>query len=153
MKFSISIYISALALLLLSCDDRNTATLAPDYLYDAGNQAVIKSIINNKKGTISMLYGNDLALQTAHDSLLKPNDGAHYTMVTWKQKPMPHWYGTNMNGEIYSIEHLKVVQRNDTQLAFDYEFQAGKGYQPGDDQPEKEQRIKLITSQRAAVFP
>ncbi|MCE7039139.1 hypothetical protein [Dyadobacter sp. CY312] len=153
MKSTISLCIIALVLLMLSCDDRNTAHLAPEYLYDAGNQMVIKSIINNKKGTISMLYGNELALQAASDSLSKPNIGAHYTLVTWKQKPMPQWYGTNMNGDIYSIEHLKVVQRNEARFAFDYDFQSEKGYQPGDDRPEKEERIKFITSQRAAVFP
>ncbi|MCE7067158.1 hypothetical protein [Dyadobacter sp. CY326] len=153
MKSTISLYIIVLALLMLSCDERNTATLAPEYLYNAGDQKVIKSIINNKKGTIAMLYGNDLALETAHDSLSKPNIGAHYTLVTWKQKPMPQWYGTNMNGEIYSIEHLKIVQRNETRFAFDYDFQTGKAYQPSDDRPEKQQRIEFITSQQAAVFP
>ncbi|MCF2489914.1 hypothetical protein [Dyadobacter sp. CY347] len=153
MKSTISIYIIGLALVMLSCDDRNTATLAPEYLYDAGNQKVIKSIINNKKGTIAMLYGNNLALQSASDSLSKPNFGAHYTLVTWKQKPMPQWYGTKMNGQIYSIEHLKVVQRNETRFAFDYDFQTGKGYKPGDSRPEEKQRIDFITSQRAAVFP
>ncbi|WP_439581612.1 hypothetical protein [Dyadobacter bucti] len=153
MKSTISLYMIALALLMLSCDDRNTAQLAPEYLYNAGNQKVIKSIINNKKGTIAMLYGNDVAVQSASDSMSKPNIGANYTLVTWKQKPMPQWYGTKMNGEIYSVEHLKVVQRNATQFAFDYDFQTGKGYQPGDGRPEEQQRIKFITSQRAAVFP
>lgn len=71
MKSTILIYIISIAFLMLSCDDRNTATLAPEYLYDAGDQKVIKSIINNKKGTIAMLYGNDLALQSAFDSLSK----------------------------------------------------------------------------------
>ncbi|MCF0063801.1 hypothetical protein MUK70_00475 [Dyadobacter chenwenxiniae] len=153
MKAIISLYIIALALFIMSCDDHNTANLAPEYLYDAGNQKVIKSILNNKKGTIAMLYGNDLALQSAHDSLPKPNIGAHYTLVTWKQKPMPQWYGTNMNGEIYSIETLKIVKRNKTELTFDYEFQIGKGYKPADWQSEKSQRISFITSQRAAIFP
>lgn len=153
MKSNISLYIIALAFSMLSCDDRNTANLAPEYLYDAGNQKVIKSIINNKTGTIAILYGNDLALQTAHDSLSKPNIGAHYTLVTWKQKPMPQWYGTRMNGEIYSIEQVNVLHRNATRFAFDYDFQTGKGYQTGDSRPEKEQRIQFITSQRAAVFP
>ncbi|MCF0040427.1 hypothetical protein [Dyadobacter fanqingshengii] len=153
MKSTISIYIISIGLLMLSCDDRNTATLAPEYLYDAGNQKVIKSIINNKKGTIAMLYGNDLALESASDSLPEPNIGAHFTLITWKQKPMPQWYGTKMNGEIYSIEHLKVVQRNETRFAFEYDFQTGKGDQPGEDRPDKEQRIAFITSQHAAVFP
>jgi len=122
-------------------------------LYDAGNQKVIKSILNNKKGTIAMLYGNDLALETAHDSLSKPNIGAHYTLVTWKQKPMPHWYGTNINSEIYSIENVNVVPSNEAQAAFDYDFQTGAGYKQGEAKPEKEQRIQFIMSQQAAVFP
>ncbi|WP_026629154.1 hypothetical protein [Dyadobacter alkalitolerans] len=153
MKSTISLYIAALALFLMSCNDRNTANLAPEYLYDAGNQKVIKSIINNKKGTIAMLFGNDLALQTAQDSLTKLSPGAHYTLVTWKQKPMPQWYGTNINAEIYSVEHVNVAHRNAAALAFDYDFKAGEGFKPGDARPEKDQQIAFITSQRAAVFP
>lgn len=153
MKATISPYIIALALLILSCDGRNTADLAPEYLYDAGNQKVIKSIINNKKGTIAMLYGNDLALKSASDSLPRPNIGAHYALVTWKQKQMPQWYGTNMNGEIYSIETVKVVQRNNSEPTFDYDFKTGKSFKPGDSQPEKSLRVSFITSQRAAIFP
>lgn len=153
MKSSISLYIAALAILFLSCDDRNTASLAPEYLYDAGNQKVIESIINEKKGTMAILYGDDLALQTACDSLHKLNLGAKYTLVTWKQKPMPQWYGTNINAEIYSVEHVKVARRNAAGFVFDYHFKTGEGYKPGDARPEKSQQIKFITSQRAAVFP
>jgi hypothetical protein len=100
-----------------------------------------------------MLYGNDPAIQSASDPLSKPNIGTHDTLVTWKQKPVPQWYGTNMNGEIYSIELLKVMQRNAMQFAFDYDFQTGKAYQPGDSRPEKKQLIEFITCQRAAIFP
>ncbi|WP_031530898.1 hypothetical protein [Dyadobacter crusticola] len=153
MKTTISLYIIAIALFFTSCDDRNTATLAPEYLYDAGNEKVIKSILNNKKGTISMLYGNDLALQTARDSLSKPSIGAHYTLVTWKQKPMPHWYGTNINAGIYSVEQVKVTGRNEESFTFDYNFQPGPSYAAGDNKPVEDQRILFITSQQAAVFP
>ncbi|MCF2492901.1 hypothetical protein [Dyadobacter chenhuakuii] len=153
MKSTISLYITALALFVMSCNDRNTADLAPEYLYDAGNEKVIKSIINNKKGTIAMLYGNDIALQTAQDSLLKLSPGAQYTLVTWKQKPMPQWYGTNINAEIYSVEHVNVAHRNVSGLAFDYDFKTGEGFKPGDARPGKDQQIEFITSQRAAVFP
>jgi hypothetical protein len=152
MKSIISLYIISMALLILACDGRNTAELAPEYLYDAGNQKVIKSIINNKKGTIAMLYGNDPALQSASDSLPKPKIGAQYTLVTWKQKPMPQWYGTNINGGIYSIETLKIVKRNNKELTFVYGFRTTKGRKP-DWQSEKNQRISFITSQRAAIFP
>ncbi|KAA0991988.1 hypothetical protein [Dyadobacter aurulentus] len=153
MKATISLSIISLALLTLSCDDRNTAHLAPEYLYDAGNQRVIKSIINNKRGTIAVLYGNDPALQSASGSLSKPDIGAQYTLVTWKQKPMPQWYGTHMNGEIYSIETVKVVQGNNSEPTFDYDFETGKSFKPGDRQPEKSQRVSFITGQRAAIFP
>jgi hypothetical protein len=153
MKLTISLYSIALAFSIMSCDDRNTATLAPEYLYDAGNQKVIKSILNNKKGTIAVLYGNDIALQTAHDSLSKPSIGAHYTLVTWKQKPMPQWYGTSINSEIYSIEKVNVAPSNEGQVAFNHDFQTGAGFKQSEAKPEKEQRIQFIMSQQAAVFP
>jgi hypothetical protein len=153
MKPIISLYIAALALFTFSCDERNTATLAPEYLYDAGNQKVIKSILNNKKSTVAMLYGNDLAWQVAQDTAPEPTIGAHYTLVTWKQKPMPQWYGTSMNGAISSIEHVRIVHRNGGEAAFEYNFQTGPGYKSGDGRPEKDQRIRWIVSQQAAVFP
>ena len=152
MKSAISLYIISMANLMLSCNDHNTANLAPEYLFDAGNQKVIKSIINNKEGTIAMLYGNDLALQSAYDSLQMPSAGTRYTLVTWKQKAMAQWYGTNMNGEIYSIEILKIVKRSKAKLTFDYNLQPRKGYKH-DWREEKRQRINFITSQRGATFP
>ena len=153
MKSNSALYILVLVFLALSCNERNTADLAPEYLYDVQNQKVIKSIINNKRATIAIIYGNDIALQNAADSLPMPKTGASYTVVTWKQKPMPHWYGTNMNGVIYSIETMKVNQIANEALTFDYDFQPVKGFTAGDIRPQKTQRVHFITSQRAAIFP
>lgn len=153
MKPIISLYIAALTLFVMACDDRNTATLAPEYLYDAGNQKVIKSILNNQKSTVAMLYGNDIALQAAQNTMSEPVIGAQYTLVTWKQKPMPQWYGTSMNGGISSIEHVRIVHRNGGGVAFEYDLQTGAAYKSDDAQPAKEQRIRFIIAQQAAVFP
>lgn len=153
MKSNLMIYIFAITFLMLSCDNVKPTNLAPEYLYDAKNQKVIKSIINNRKGKIAILYGNDLALQTAGDSLLEMQVGANYTLVTWNQKQMPQWYGANMNGEIYSVETVNVVQANRGDIAFQYDFSSGNGFRPGDHRPSEDQRIRFITEQRTAIFP
>lgn len=151
--FYLPFYLLILTFLLTSCGDTRVPRFAPEYLYDAPGQQVIKSVINNKKQTIAILYGNELAAQMAGDSMLIPRNGSVYTMVTWKQKPMPQWYGTNMNAEIYSAEIVKVSEKNQKGFTFDYEFRPGQGFVESDRWPDKEQRIRFIVSQRAAVFP
>jgi len=153
MTSNISLYTLLLAFVISSCTYEKAPEFAPEYLYNVPGETVIKSIINNKTRTIALIYGNDQAQQTARDPLLRPVAGAHYTLVTWKQKAMPQWYGTNMNGRIYSVETLKISQRNKTGFAFNYEFRPGQSYLPSDRRPEKGHRFHFITAQHAAIFP
>lgn len=153
MKFIIKLSISLFALIIFGCGKTKFARLAPETLYDVNNLKVVKSIINNKKGTISVLYGNDPALKMAMDPMQQVRAGAEFTLVSWNQKPMPQWYGTNMNKDIYSVETVKVLRRNAQALTFDYEFQTGPGIKPGDLRADKDKRIGFIITQQAAVFP
>lgn len=146
-------YLLSVVFLLSSCQNSPAPVLAPEYLYDAGDQKVISSLINNSKGTIALLYGNELAQQAASDSTGRQLPGARYTMVTWKQKPMPGWYGTNMNSEIYSVETLSILAADTKDVHTGYQFQAGPGYPPGDTKPLQKERISFITAQRRAVRP
>ncbi|RBQ11747.1 hypothetical protein DRW42_00255 [Pedobacter miscanthi] len=127
--------------------------MAPEYLFDAKGQRLISSLIDSKKGTISVIYGNEIAIKAAGNHSPKALAGAEYTLVTWKQKEMPGWYGTNMNGDLYSIETLKVQGKNQQQIHLEYLFKAGHTYPKGAEAPERNGRINLITNQPAAVFP
>lgn len=143
----------SVVLLLGSCQQKKNAELAPEYLYEVKDQKPICSLIDSKKGNILMLYGNNVALQAANDSLTKQVPGANYTMVTWKQKQMPGWYGTNMNGGIYSVETLKISQIGTQPLKSDYEFRSGEAYSSLDTKSDRYQRIRFIIDQRAVVLP
>lgn len=145
-------YTLSITLLLSSCQQKRYATLAPEYLYEVKGQKPICSLIDNKKGNILMLYGNDAAMQAANDSLVRQAPGADYTLVTWRQKQMPGWYGTNMNGELYSIETLKISNIG-KQLKSAYQFKAGKAYTAVGTRLNSAQRIQFMIDQRAAVLP
>ncbi|SEO33120.1 hypothetical protein SAMN05192574_10796 [Mucilaginibacter gossypiicola] len=146
-------YTLSAALLLGSCRQKKNAELAPEYLYEVKDQKPICSLIDNKKGNILMLYGNNVALQAANDSLVKQVPGAHYTLVTWKQKQMPGWYGTNMNGGIYSVETLQVSQVGTQPFRADYGFKPGEVYSSLNTKFDRDQRIRFIIEQRAAILP
>ncbi|WP_443947076.1 hypothetical protein ACJVDH_08195 [Pedobacter sp. AW1-32] len=147
------IYVFFLTLLFASCQRKKYATLAPEYLFDAKGQKLISSLIDSKRGTISIIYGNNIALEAAGDSLPKAMPGAEYTLVTWKQKAMPGWYGTNMSGDLYSLETLEVLGKDQQPVQLKYLFSAGYTYSKGTEAPERNGRISLITSQPTAVFP
>lgn len=142
-----------ITLLWSSCRQKKQAILAPEYLYEVKDQKPICSLIDNKNGNILMLYGNNVALQTANDSLVKQVPGACYTLVTWKQKQMPGWYGTNMNGGIYAVETLKISQVGTQPLKADYELKPGEVYSSINSRFDRDKRIRFIIDQRAAVMP
>jgi len=135
--------------MLSSCQEQPTPTMAPEYLYDAKGQQMISSSINITKGTISLLYGNQQAVQLSKHNL----PGAAYTLVTWKQKPMPSWYGTNMNSEIYAVEHLNIQSAKGNSVNIQYQFKAGPGFVNTDGVPSKKERINFIVTQLKAIRP
>lgn len=147
------IYLCLLFFLLNSCKANPETTIAPEYLHEAKSQKLINFVINNQKSSISLLYGNDTALLAAGDSGKHLLPGAYYTLVTWKQKAMPHWYGSNMNGAIFSIEHVKILPGNNKRIDVEYQFEKGAGFRPGDIKPDQDNQLAMIISLPAAVFP
>jgi hypothetical protein len=146
-------FILSLGLFLFTCSRNNKTQLAPEYLFDQSDEHVICSLINNKQGTISLIYGNDLAIKYAQDTLSTHVKGEKFVMVTWMQKPMPHWYGTNMNGNILSVETVNVSQTPNGNVMYDYQLKQTDGRHLVKRDSINDKRIKLITSQMAAVFP
>ncbi|WP_374163665.1 hypothetical protein [Arcticibacter sp. MXS-1] len=150
--FSNLIYAVTTALLLTACSSKEPV-LAPEQLYNAGSDKVICSFINDKAGTISIIYGNEQALKSSSNGGTLHYPGERYTLVTWKQKPMPHWYGTDMNGTILSVERVEVQKDGRGALSFIYSQQRGHNTAAPGKNADKEKRISFITSQLAAVFP
>ncbi|GAA4323727.1 hypothetical protein GCM10023149_24870 [Mucilaginibacter gynuensis] len=142
-----------LILALFSCNRPDVPVLAPEYLHNVKNLKVITSMINTKDSTISILYGNEQALRFSGDTLNGHQPGEEFEMVTWEQKPMPHWYGTNMNGRILFIETVKVNAGTANGVNFKYALKQGPAAPFIKPKSHQADRINLITRQVAAVFP
>jgi hypothetical protein len=66
---------------------------------------LIASFIDRKDSTLSVLYGNDLAVKAARSG--QPvTRGADLTMVTWKSHEDPHWFGANMHDYVESVKYV-----------------------------------------------
>ncbi|MBS1661710.1 MAG: cytochrome P460 family protein, partial [Bacteroidetes bacterium] len=66
---------------------------------------VITSFVNTKERTMSTLYGNDIAVQSARAGKAYPV-GAALKLVTWSQRDDAHWFGGRIPRAIYSIENV-----------------------------------------------
>ncbi|MBN9384001.1 MAG: heme-binding domain-containing protein [Chitinophagaceae bacterium] len=91
------------------------------------DEKVITSRIDKSKGTMSTLYGNDIAVAAARKGIAYPAHSV-LTLVTWRQKEDEHWYGANIPASIQSVETVKY------------------GIDPED-------RWKYMTGLRASVMP
>lgn len=143
---------SLLLIPVLSCKRNTQTVLAPEYLHHESGSQVITSLINIKKNTIAIIYGNDRAVQFARSAGKDHQPGERYVMVTSKQKPMPNWYGANMNGGIISIETVNIIASEKGDIDYDYRRTNMDSAGINDD-INKEIRIKFITSQPAAAYP
>jgi hypothetical protein len=95
-----------LSFFLLACGEESKFQLSPEDLFDSGKLQVITSWFNDKHQTISVLYGNELAMNTA-DSI--HHAGELYTLVTWHQQGNPLWFGGKINGRIARVEQVSIT--------------------------------------------
>ncbi|MCG2616334.1 hypothetical protein LZZ85_18690 [Terrimonas sp. NA20] len=137
---------------MLSCKQKAGPVLAAEYLHHEDGMQVITSLINNKNKTISIIYGNQLAAAFAGNVQREHQAGEKYVMVTSDQRPMPHWYGTNMNGAILCVEYATAVVTEEGGVGFDYMRRSGNGKLMTEGVDETS-RIRFMTGQPAAVHP
>lgn len=139
--------IAGLVLFGASCSKASKTVPAPEAVFDSTGQQVITSSFNKKQLTMSVLYGNALAMKTASGIEKKHVPGELFTLVTWKQQPSPYWFGSNINGEMQVIEQVHFNAG-----AFDY-VRVIKKDVPQEPAAAKEERIRFIVNQDASVFP
>jgi len=147
-----SIFFLSVVAVIVSCKQHVRPVLAPEYLHYENDMRVITSVINNRDSTISVIYGNDLALDFAKNRQANHLAGEKYVMVTSRQKPMPHWYGTSMNEGVERVEYVTAIVGIAGRVQFDYtvEHYNDKKTKSQDDNVA---RIEFIANQSAAVFP
>lgn len=115
---------------------------------------VITSFVNRREGTMSTLYGNDIAVKSARAGLVYPA-GAIVALVTWSQREDPHWFGGRIPKALRSIELVNYLPRP-TVKEFPATYERYEGAVPvkkATAPAEMQVRIKYINGLKASVMP
>jgi len=132
------------------------AALPADLPYQPFQWRVITSFIDRQHGSMSALYGNDLAAGHARTSPQTPYPaGAALALVTWSQQDDRHWFGGRIPGKVQSLEFVTVNTAKAGKPSYTYQSYEGSPLTqiPTQEGPITQPRIDSILSQRAAVMP
>ncbi|WP_426670104.1 hypothetical protein ACPPVU_02435 [Mucilaginibacter sp. McL0603] len=111
---------------------------------------VITSFINKKQGTMSTLYGNELALKAAAAGTGTVTTGEVFALVTWKQQADDHWFGAKIPSNLLSVEYVKTGVGSNR---ISYQKFEGKDLTLSTDTSNNQIRIKYIFDQKPSVMP
>lgn len=113
---------------------------------------VITSSVNKRDKTMSILYGNAVAVQYArtHADGAYPA-GAALSLVTWNQQEDAHWFGANIPNTVRSVEQVRFSNAGSPSYE-QYEGAALKKVAVND-AALAQTRIAYMTHQRASVMP
>jgi len=87
---------------------------------------VITSSIDRPSSTISVLYGDSVAVRYARSHARHDYPpGAELSLVTWALHDDMHWFGANLPGRLKSVESVHVATGPDTPFTSAYELCEG----------------------------
>jgi len=117
---------------------------------------VISSSIQPQEGTMSTLYGNNIAAHFARSQ--RGNEypsGSVLTLVTWKQKEDDHWFGARIPSATQFVETVSITDSVIGTPTSVYEKYRGTSHEKMNDQKmaDSKERMKNILSRRASVMP
>ena len=116
---------------------------------------VITSWIDKRDSTMTTMFGNDVAVQSARTSAAMPYPvGAVLSVVTWNQQEDPRWFGGNIPEKVKMVEFVTVTKPES--FSFDrYEGTPLKRVtaKNSDELDAVAKRMVYLTAQRAAVMP
>ncbi len=116
---------------------------------------VITSWIDSSERTMTVLTGNDAAVQSARSGGGGYPQGARLSAVTWDQAEDGRWFGARIPSSPRSVEELTVTSSAGPRSLYTYRKYEGvplKRVVERDAVPADE-RIKFLAEQRAAVMP
>ncbi|MBZ5603200.1 MAG: heme-binding domain-containing protein [Acidobacteriia bacterium] len=118
---------------------------------DVFAQKVITSWIDPRNGTMSTLYGNDIAAEHARNRVAgQPYpEGSALTAVTWKQQEDARWFGGRIPGAVVSVE---IVTAAPTYSYREFEGSPLKLVHSGT-QPTADGRAAYLLAQAASPMP
>ena len=117
---------------------------------------VISSSVNTRDSTMSVLYGNDIAVRHARTDPRQPYPaGSIISLVTWAEEEDPHWFGAKTPGEVKSVEFGAAGESQALTPAYSYQIYEGaplkKTATEGANNPDS--RISDLLGRRALVMP
>lgn len=153
MKTTIYI-ITTLCLLSMACNqtEDNHSKLSR-IIFDAHGQRPISSSVNRNLGTMSILYGNPEAYQSALVSNGEHIAGEEYTYVTWKYGVDPVYDGSDINGELLSVEEIEVASGGDGRTAINYQIKKGEPLPVNGKHLKENERIAYIFEHQPSILP
>jgi hypothetical protein len=121
------------------------------------NGRVITIWVDPKNGTMSTLYGNDVAVDSARslgDAPAYP-PGAMIALVTWRQREDERWFGANIPATVQSVEFVTVKKGSTSSMEYNYQRFEGRLQQQavGEDHIAHNGRVAYLLSRHAAIMP
>jgi Cytochrome P460 len=117
---------------------------------------VISCAVDPSNGTMSTLYGNDIAIGYARTHAQHDYPaGSVVSLVSWAQKEDPRWYGAQIPSQVKSVEFVTVSAGEKGDSQYSYEAYVGNPLKKTTAQPygTPPERIVYLFSNRAAVMP
>ncbi|MGO4289709.1 hypothetical protein [Chitinophaga sp. RAB17] len=107
MRVILFMIIAATAFTGCSTTKKDLPAIRP-YVFNDSGLHVITTIINEKVGSVAILYGNNAAVgyHTNHLSIHQPAE--QYTLVTYREQDNKYWFGSYINGELLSVETVDM---------------------------------------------
>lgn len=153
MKSLITTFLSAaLVFALAACHGSRELSPNPETIFDDHGLHLVTSFHNDRTHTISVLYGNDKALANAGRQRDAHTPGEVFKLVTWDLKQNPLWFGSNMNGNVQSVETV-TVSAGEAGPVIGYEKDDSSQKSAKNAVLSNAERISFIFAQRASVFP
>ncbi|HEY0174866.1 MAG TPA: cytochrome P460 family protein [Pedobacter sp.] len=128
------------------------ASLPASFNFSKMGLKVITSSINQKLATMSTIYGNDLALETAKTGKsIRP--GETLAMIIWKQQEDQRWFGAKIPGKIQSLEMIRTMPDAGNGTKVVYQRFEGPQLVLKSDTTGNAESIKYIFAQQPSVMP
>jgi Cytochrome P460 len=156
---ALAIVAAAALLPLVGCTSRSgaptinrQAAVTGTFPHNPLGWKVITSWINDRNGTMSTLYGNELAVRYARsNSAHNYPAGSILALVTWAQRDDPHWFGAKIPSTPQSVEFVTVPLVPGATAT--YQRYQGSPLTLVAATPADAARADYLTAQRAAVMP
>ncbi|WP_394826068.1 cytochrome P460 family protein [Pendulispora albinea] len=133
-------------------DTRNElASLPATSELDPHGWKVITSAIHRNDGTMSTLFGNDIAVKASRAGQMPYPPGADLSWVTWASQEDAHWFGAKIPGKVQSVERVRFETAGG-QPSYD-KYEGSPWTKHAVEPAAAAERVAYIVRQRASVMP